>query len=1598
MRKTKTTTRVARLAAIVLVSIGATTTFGELVSLETATQVAVNHLNGTGRVLLDTDSVRQMITESQRGTPIYYIIDLDPEGWAIVSADDVAYPVIAYSETGSYLAENPPPGFVAWMANVKADIANAIDQGMKPLPKAVEAWGRLDAPTGEFLAGLELRETGPRDDPWLLRTTWGQGDTRDWYPFGNDSYNQYCPWERGCGGVCRNYAPTGCVATAMAQIMKYHQWPPETNGDIPSYQVQTCDDGVCVPYECEQECSGYGWRDVDCSANCAYDWSDSAMPLHEPSGDIARLMEHIGVAVEMQYSAGASGAYMCTSNPVGARDAYEIYFRYASDAECRSRSHHQSTWPADVRAELDVGRPVLYGGCDPDPDSDAAHAFVCDGYEASDPDHFHFNWGWDGSHDNEYFYLGDLTPGSHDYTDGQIAIFNLRPCGLSELSVQSSPASGVSVALSPEDINHAGNGATTFNRVFYENQEIQLTAPAADASERAFVEWRINGVTYATTRSIILELPEDTVATAIYRPLDDVLLVNGSSTPDSISLNISRGTETEIDILLQNTGSVAIDVAVAKQGELAGWISLPTSTLTIDGGAAVVYRIGLDVPGSAAYRQYTGQLNFNSIALPLLVTVAETSAGENEYPLGASATINGEDDGNIWWNSWTGPYVLDDCNQMKWDWAVALNGDFGAEFDRLRSWKYHVTIRKIDAATYGQRLCMWVNGDRDECVTPGSVGSGYYWWEPDLYELARPGYNEIKIQTYSFVHCQGKDFWELSHVLDWWNGIMFFKAAWGGEKTFSSSEYQDIQDGFDRCRLLAVVGSVAREGRVRLYNNGEEVASRDIDASDVGDEVYWSLSRSELEQSNRFSLRGDMDDDTKATFSNLRLYVKYYGGSPAVEVTKALSESTVNLGDDVVVTIHIANSGSNIADDPDLSDAALPDGLSIVSGSLTHDFDDLDPGAQDSHSYTIRADSVGQFVLGPAQVEYESPGGDEFESTSNTVLLEVWGGLQVSTVWATGWSADGTSVFATASVTEASTGAPTGSAEVTCMVEKGVGGGWVADSSFVLSYDPQAAEYRGSSEPIANAGHYRAYVRAEQAYHEEAVSDYWYFEVTCDDGLFCNGAEAPDANGDCQPGSYPCPGQLCRESDDTCVGCLGSEDCDDGVFCNGIEICDADGVCQAGSDPCPDQICDEDNMTCVDCLLDEDCDDEAFCNGTETCVDQVCVDGPEPCIDLAHCDEENDVCLCVDDSECDDHVDCTYDFCDNGICVHVPDDSACSNGLFCDGVETCDPLHGCQEGASPCGEQEICDEDSDQCLPDCNENGVPDDEDISAGTSDDVNSNGIPDECETDCNENGVPDDWDIAQATSQDCDGDGTPDECEPDSDQDGVIDDCDGCPHDTHKVAPGVCGCGTPDSDLRTWYRDADGDTYGDPSNAADDCDQPWGYVSNDDDCDDGSAWSYPGAAEACDGKDNDCDGQVDEGGVCDQPDSDGDGDPDDTDCDDTDPSVHHGATEVCNGIDDDCDGQVDEDGVCDRPDSDGDGQVDEGCEDESGEDQPDDRSGQDQLGDRSGQDQLVGGICPIAAIVLLTLTVVGLIQTRCRRSPLARASLREARNPTG
>ncbi|TXG35065.1 T9SS type B sorting domain-containing protein [Seonamhaeicola maritimus] len=170
------------------------------------------------------------------------------------------------------------------------------------------------------------------------------------------------------------------------------------------------------------------------------------------------------------------------------------------------------------------------------------------------------------------------------------------------------------------------------------------------------------------------------------------------------------------------------------------------------------------------------------------------------------------------------------------------------------------------------------------------------------------------------------------------------------------------------------------------------------------------------------------------------------------------------------------------------------------------------------------------------------------------------------------------------------------------------------------------------------------------------------------------------------------------------------------------------------------------------------------------------------------------------------------------------------------------------------------------------------------------------------------------------DNDSDGFPEGCDCDDTNAGINDDATDIPD--NNIDEDCDG-----TDLKTWYQDADSDGYGNPNMSQTANSQPIGYVSDNTDCDDTESAAYPGNTEICDGIDNNCDGQIDEGVLSTfyaDTDGDGYGNPNDsmqacsaptgyvtdnTDCDDTQAAAYPGNTETCDGIDNDCDGQVDE-----------------------------------------------------------------------------------------
>jgi hypothetical protein len=233
----------------------------------------------------------------------------------------------------------------------------------------------------------------------LLKTKWNQ----------DAPYWDLCPMD----GSHRSY--TGCVATAMAQIMNYYKHPTTRTSEIPAYTTRT--NKFSIPTIIGT--TDYNWE------NMLNSYSSSSTDLQKNA--VATLMYHCGVSLEMDYTSYASGAY--SSNVVR---ALRTYFGYKQSISHRIRNDYDDTsWHTILRTELDAGRPVYYSGYD----ENFGHAFVCDGYKKNN-NYFHFNWGWGGLCDG-WFLTSLLNPGTGGAGAGN-GIYNYKQ--------------GIIINIEPDDI------------------------------------------------------------------------------------------------------------------------------------------------------------------------------------------------------------------------------------------------------------------------------------------------------------------------------------------------------------------------------------------------------------------------------------------------------------------------------------------------------------------------------------------------------------------------------------------------------------------------------------------------------------------------------------------------------------------------------------------------------------------------------------------------------------------------------------------------------------------------------------------------------------------------------------------------------------------------------------------------------------------------------------------------------------------------------------------------------------------------------------------------------------------------------------------
>lgn len=432
--------------------------FAERVTSETAKNVASTFLNNNG-------AKASQLTDLSKtaGFQNLYIFTAE-QGFVVMSADDCVQPILGYSLTDIFVTEDMPDNLVWWLRGYNDEIQYAIDSKMKASDETTKMW--KDLAGGNAKAERTTVVVAP-----LIQTKWSQ----------SKYYNRLCPaLSDGPDG----HAYTGCVATAMAQIMKYWNHPIHGTGSVtynsggfqgyPYIQGLTANFGATT----------YDWDNMNPYYENYYangedfDAITSPYPTEAEINAIATLMYHCGVSVKMNYggpSTGGSGAY---SSAVAT--ALINHFNYSPATEFKQKSstnsntsitttyYSDSEWIAMLKVELDASRPLHYGGSDPDPNNSTGHAFVCDGYD--NRNYFHFNWGWAG-HYNGYFTISNLNTGANSseagagngtYTRDQYAIFGIQPmpCAASEPTNLTYTLSGINnLTLNWTAIN----GAVSYN-------------------------------------------------------------------------------------------------------------------------------------------------------------------------------------------------------------------------------------------------------------------------------------------------------------------------------------------------------------------------------------------------------------------------------------------------------------------------------------------------------------------------------------------------------------------------------------------------------------------------------------------------------------------------------------------------------------------------------------------------------------------------------------------------------------------------------------------------------------------------------------------------------------------------------------------------------------------------------------------------------------------------------------------------------------------------------------------------------------------------------------------------------------------------------
>lgn len=343
--------------------------FGEPIDENTAYKIALNiqkaknalHSTIGEQPELVYKCVPQSIVPPHDETAYYYVFNYGDKGFVMISGDDRALPILGYSNEGGFNPDKIPSNARKWFEGYEEQIKTAVELNIQPDENLMQKWENVLNP--EKRRDMPQRIVSP-----LIKTTWNQ------YPY----YNDLCPYDDEVG----KRTVTGCVATAMAQIMKYWEYP-ET--------------GVGSKYYTHKK---YGKLSAN-FGETTYEWDQMPNSIDSENTPIATLMYHCGVSTNMNYGTAESGG--SSASVYAVINALQTYFKYRATMEITRQKYTDYEWVTMIKNEIDLGRPIFYVVSE---NYYFRHAIVADGYDEDGL--IHLNYGWGGVA-NGYYAINDIS-------------------------------------------------------------------------------------------------------------------------------------------------------------------------------------------------------------------------------------------------------------------------------------------------------------------------------------------------------------------------------------------------------------------------------------------------------------------------------------------------------------------------------------------------------------------------------------------------------------------------------------------------------------------------------------------------------------------------------------------------------------------------------------------------------------------------------------------------------------------------------------------------------------------------------------------------------------------------------------------------------------------------------------------------------------------------------------------------------------------------------------------------------------------------------------------------------------------------------------